>query len=142
MSNIARMRAPLDDPLMADFVAQLDTINAIADQTPGFIWRLKSESGNATDIQAFEDDRILINMSVWETIEALHHYVYRSQHGGVFKNRKKWFELFDGPYMALWWTPAGHIPTAMEGKARLETLRRLGPTPEAFTFKKFFPLSL
>lgn len=137
--NIGWMVAPLDDPVMAGFVAQLEVINAVADQSPGFVWRLQTEGGNATGINAYTDDRILINMSVWESVEALHQYTYRSQHAGVFRDRNKWFEPHDGPYLALWWIAAGHVPTAAEGKERLEMLRLHGPTPEAFTFKKHFP---
>jgi hypothetical protein len=137
--NIARMVAPLDDPLMAGFVAQLDVINAVADASPGFVWRLQTDEGNATAINAFDDDRLLINMSVWESIEALHQYTYCSAHSGVFKDRKKWFEPHDAPHIALWWIPAGHIPTPQEGKERLGLLHRNGPTPEAFTFKQPFP---
>jgi len=137
--NVARMLAPLDDPIMADFVAQLDAINAVADQSQGFVWRLQTEEGNATSINAFENDCILVNMSVWESVEVLHQYTYRSQHAGVFRDRKKWFVPYDGPYFTLWWIPAGHIPSVEEGKERLEMLRLNGPTPEAFTFKKHFP---
>lgn len=137
--NIARMVAPLDDPIMAGFVAQLDAINAIADQSPGFVWRLQTEDGDATGINAFADARILINMSVWESIEALHQYTYRSQHAGVFRDRKRWFEPLGQPHMALWWVPAGHTPTPAEGKHRLELLQLHGPTAEAFTFKQRFP---
>src|SRR6185436_165700 len=138
--NIARVRAPLDDPSMADFVVQLDAVNAIADESPGFVWRLKAEDGQSSIyMRAFDDDRLLINMSVWETVEALQQYVYRDQHGGVFRDRRKWFEPLAVPSLALWWIPAGHIPTIAEGKERLEMLARLGPTPEAFTFKNYFP---
>ncbi len=137
--NIARMRAPLEDPLMADFVAQLDVINAIADESPGFVWRLQTEEGDATAINAFNDDRILINMSVWESVDALHAYTYRSRHAGVFRNRQNWFEPLDRPHMVLWWVPAGHIPTPQEAKIKLELLHQHGPTPDAFTFKQRFP---
>ena len=138
--NLARLRAPLDDPAMADFVAQLEAINAIADQSPGFVWRLKAEDGGASSyIRAFDDDQLLINMSVWESVEALQAYVYRSPHGTVFRDRKRWFEPLNGPAVALWWVPVGHIPTVEEGKERWERLARLGPTPEAFTFKDEFP---
>jgi hypothetical protein len=138
--NIARLVAPLDHPMMADFVAQLDPVNAAADTTHGFVWRLKSEaSGNSTDVRAFEDDLMLINMSVWESIEALEDYTYREMHKGVFQDRKKWFLPVDGPSFALWWIEAGVIPSIMEGKERLEMLARSGPTVEAFTFKKRFP---
>ncbi len=137
--NIARVRAPLDDPQMADFVAQLDAINMLAEQSPGFVWRLQAEDGRSSSyIHAFDDDRLLVNMSVWESIEALRHYTYRSRHSQAFRDRKKWFEPHDSPYLALWWVPAGHIPTVEEGKERLEKLRQHGPTSEAFTFKTAF----
>lgn len=140
--NIARLRAPLDNPSMADFVAQFDAINAIADESPGFVWRLKSEDGGASSyVRAFDDERIIINMSVWESVEALQEYVYRGRHGGVFRDRRKWLEPLASPPVALWWVPSGHIPTIEEGKERLEMLARLGQTPEAFTFKDYFPPS-
>lgn len=137
--NIARMRAPLDAPLMADFVAQLETVNALADASPGFVWRLQGEDGDATSVQAFDDPLILINMSVWESVEALHAFVYKSGHRGVLKDRQRWFEAFAAPHMALWWIAAGHIPTPEEAKARLELLARIGPSPDAFTFSKRYP---
>ncbi len=136
--NIARMLAPLDDPLMAGFVEQLDPINALADRSLGFVWRLQDEAGDATSIRVFEDESILVNMSVWESMEALQDYVYRSRHLGLLRDRKRWFALPDGPHLALWWVPAGHLPTPEQGKGRLEHLRRHGPTPEAFTFKQPF----
>lgn len=139
--NIGRILAPIDDPLMAEFVAQLPTINALADSTPGFVWRLQTESGDATSIKVYGDDRIIVNMSVWESVESLREYAYRSKHTGVLKYRTKWFEKFDGPYMALWWIPAGHIPTLEEGKARLEYLREHGDSAYAFSFKNVFPES-
>ncbi|HKQ52549.1 MAG TPA: DUF3291 domain-containing protein [Pyrinomonadaceae bacterium] len=138
--NIARLRAPLDDPSMADFVAQLDPVNAIADESVGFVWRLKAEGGEASSyVRAFDDERILINMSVWESVEALQQYVYRSMHAGVFLDRKKWFEKLEGPPLAMWWVPAGYTPTIAEGVERLKTLARLGPSRAAFTFKAQFP---
>lgn len=137
--NIVCMKAPLDDPLMAGFVNQLDAINAVADQSPGFVWRLQDEAGDATSIRVFDDDRILVNMSVWESVEALRAYVYQSEHLGVLRDRKQWFELLDGPYMALWWIPAGAISTPEEGKQRLERLDRDGPTSAAFTFRHLYP---
>lgn len=140
--NIARILAPLQDPQMAGFVNQLDAINAIADDSPGFIWRLQTESGDATAIRVFDDDTILINMSVWESVEALHQYVYRSDHLGPLRERKKWFAPFDGPYLALWWVPAGHTPTPEEGKERLAYLGDHGPTAYAFTFRQNFPPSV
>jgi hypothetical protein len=137
-ANIARMRAPLEDPIMEGFRTQLDTINAIADASPGFVWRLQTEDGDATAIRAFEDDRILFNMSVWDSIEALHGYVYRSGHVDLLRNRRSWFEPLEGPPLVLWWVARGHIPSLEEAKANLELLRRDGPTPAAFTFRTFF----
>ncbi|MBK9926989.1 MAG: DUF3291 domain-containing protein [Anaerolineales bacterium] len=137
--NIGRILAPIDDPLMAEFVAQLPAINALADASPGFVWRLQTEAGDATNVKVYDDDRIIVNLSVWESIESLREYAYRSQHTGVMKYRTKWFEKFDGPYMALWWVPAGHIPTLEEGKERLDHLRKNGNSPHAFLFKNVFP---
>jgi hypothetical protein len=136
--NIARIRAPLDDPIMAGFVSQLDDINALADQSPGFVWRLQTDAGNATDIRAFEDEMILVNMSVWESVETLQQYVYQSEHVEPLRQRKQWFEPVP-PTLVLWWIPAGHIPTVHEAKDRLEMLQQQGPTAAAFTFKKPFP---
>ncbi|HLG76531.1 MAG TPA: DUF3291 domain-containing protein [Ktedonobacteraceae bacterium] len=139
--NIAHMIAPLSDPLMAGFVAKLDEVNALADVSPGFIWRFQTPEGNATEVRAYDDDRILFNMSVWASLEDLSRYVYamESEHRHVMKQRRSWFERFEGPYMALWWIPEGHIPTIDEAKARLESLRLHGATPFAFTFKRPFP---
>jgi hypothetical protein len=137
--NVGRLRAPLDHPMIEGFVANLDHINALADRMPGFVWRLKGEGDNATDIQPRpEDPRFAINMSVWTDLEALAAFVYRSDHRGVMRRRAEWFEQMD-IYMALWWVPAGHRPSVEEGMAALETLTRLGPTAAAFTFKTPFP---
>lgn len=137
--NIARMLAPVDDPIMADFVAQLPPINAIADQSPGFVWRLQSENGDATSIKVYDDDMIIINLTVWESVDALRQYVYKSDHSGVLRERKRWFAKFEGPYYALWWIPADHIPDPQEGKQRLEYLRTHGESEYAFSFKWEFP---
>lgn len=136
--NIARMRGAIDSPIMADFVAQLDAINAVADTTPGFVWRLQGADGNATALRVFDDPMLIINMSVWESIEALFEYTYRSDHIDVYRRRGEWFERMDTPHMALWWLPAGHIPTPQEAKDRLALLERDGATPLAFTFKRRF----
>jgi hypothetical protein len=133
--NIARFKAPMDDPAMAGFVEQLDPVNALADAAPGFVWRLQTEEGNATSIHAFEDDLMLVNMSVWESAEALADFVYRSPHVAVMRRRREWAERMKDVYMVLWWVPAGHIPTVEEAKGRLEHLREHGPSPAAFTFK-------
>jgi heme-degrading monooxygenase HmoA len=136
--NIARMKASLTDPIMAEFVAQLDEINAFADSHPGFIWRLKTDAGNATELRPYEDDRILFNLSVWKSAEQLKNYVYSNAHGDVMRKRKQWFEKFSGIYYALWWIKAGHIPTIAEAKERLAYLDERGETQYAFTFKQVF----
>ncbi|ARV59993.1 hypothetical protein BZZ01_16400 [Nostocales cyanobacterium HT-58-2] len=138
--NIATLRAPLDAPEMADFVAQIRSINAIADADPGFVWRLRSEGAeDATSIRAFDDDRILITLTVWKSVEALSNYVYRSAHAGMIRDRRHWFEKVDQPILALWWIPAGQFPTVAEAKERLEHLRSYGSTLYAFSFNKPFP---
>ncbi|MHB8626129.1 MAG: DUF3291 domain-containing protein [Aggregatilineales bacterium] len=137
--NIAQALAPMTDPIMAGFVAQLDTINALADTAPGFVWRLQTESGNATTIRVFDDERLIVNLSVWESIEALSEFAYKTTHTQVMSHRKEWFERMSVPYLAMWWIPAGHIPTVLEAKARLEHLQLHGPTAYAFQFKTRFP---
>jgi Domain of unknown function (DUF3291) len=137
--NIARMRGPLDDPVMAGFVARLAEINELADRSPGFVWRLQTDEGNATYLRPYDDDRILFNLSVWETIEQLKEYVYKTAHGAVLRQKREWFEKFDGMYMSMWWVEAGHIPTIAEAKQRLEYLQKHGETAHAFTFKRIFP---
>ena len=138
--NIARTRAPLTDPLMATFVAQIDEINRLAEETDGFIWRLKDEAGAASSYVKFgDDDRIIVNMTVWVSIEALHSYVYRSHHVSVFRERARWFEPLGTAGLAMWWVPAGHVPSIDEGRDRLAMLDASGPTAEAFTFKHRFP---
>jgi hypothetical protein len=138
-ANIARMRAPLDSPIMEGFRSQLDRINAIADCSSGFVWRLQTDQGNATAIRAYEDDRILFNMSVWESLEALRDYFYGSEHAAPLRKRREWFVPLEGPILVLWWVPADHIPSIEDAKARFATLKSRGPTPEAFTFRVPFP---
>jgi heme-degrading monooxygenase HmoA len=132
------MRAPLESETMAGFVARLDEINALADRSPGFVWRLQ-ENGNATTLRPYDDDRILLNMSVWESLEALREYVYGSAHAELLRSRREWFTAFDGVFAALWWVPAGHMPTIDEARARIDHLESHGPSPTAFTFKTAFP---
>jgi hypothetical protein len=136
--NIGQIRHPLDHPQMQGFVSQLDYINAIADATPGFVWRLQTEDGDATAIRPFDDDTILVNMSVWESIDALYEYVYRSDHLKLLRERRQYFEPMQAAYVVLWWIAAGHIPTVGEAVARLEQLRLQGPGPGAFDFKHLF----
>jgi heme-degrading monooxygenase HmoA len=137
--NIARLIAPLDDPKIAEFVAQLEPINALADKAPGFLWRLQSESGNATDIAYGDDPFIIVNMSVWRSLEALRNFAYTSDHARVFRERAKWFEKMSKPNYCLWWIPAGHFPTVAEGRERLEHYQLNGATPYSFWFTRQFP---
>jgi hypothetical protein len=137
--NIARMKSSLEDPIMSGFVARLDEINALADRSPGFIWRLQTSEGNATYLRPYEDDHILFNMSIWESIEQLKRYVYYTAHVELFRNRQAWFEKFTVAYLSLWWVPRGHIPSIDEAIQRLAHLEAHGPTQFAFTFKKPFP---
>ena len=137
--NIARMRAPLEDPVMAGFVARLDEINALADGSEGFIWRLKGAAGNATYLRPYDDDRILFNLSVWHSVEQLRAYVYRSAHAELIRDRKEWFERFDAPQLALWWVPADHLPGVDEAKQRLAHFEANGPSQFAFTFRTLHP---
>jgi hypothetical protein len=136
--NIALAKAPLEDPLLADFMAQLDAVNAMAEASPGFVWRLKSDSGNATDIRAYDDPRMIVNMSVWESIDALFAFTYKTAHTKVMNRRKEWFESLPGPHMVLWWIEPGTIPTVAEAQRRLDHLTQHGPTATAFTFKARF----
>lgn len=136
--NIARSLAPVDSPLLKDFVDNLERLNALADHSPGFVWRLQSDSGDATEFRPYDDDT-LINMSVWEDLESLHAYVYRSAHVEIMKRRKEWFERLRDAYTVLWWVPAGHIPSMQEAVDRLAILQAKGSGPEAFTFAKPFP---
>jgi Domain of unknown function (DUF3291) len=138
--NIGRMRAPTDDPLIAGFTAALEPINALADAAPGFVWRLQTEDGDATAIRPFpEDDLLLVNMSVWASLEALADFVYRSDHREVMAQRRRWFHKMEAAYLVLWWVPAGRLPSIEEAKERLYRLRTEGSGPEAFTFRQPFP---
>ncbi|RZI43385.1 DUF3291 domain-containing protein [Herbaspirillum sp. HC18] len=137
--NIARSHAPIDDPLMAGFVERLDEINALAEASPGFVWRLKTDAGNATSLHAYGDPLILINMSVWESPEHLKQYVYRSAHAQVMRHRKEWFERFKEAYLALWWIAPNHTPTIQEAKERLTYLQLNGESEFAFSFSHLFP---
>jgi Domain of unknown function (DUF3291) len=121
--------------VLDDFKAALDPVNALADRAPGFVWRLQTDEGNATAIRPFDDDQMIVNMSAWESIDALASFVYRSDHISVMRRRREWFERIL-VFMVLWWIPAGHIPSVDEALARLEHLREHGPTPYAFTFKQ------
>jgi hypothetical protein len=143
--NFGRLAAPLDSPRIADFVAALDSVNAAADGAPGFVWRLQTEDGNAVAVRAFEADAVgapgglIINMSVWESIETLAAYAYGEPHRAVLRRRREWFEQMKEVSTALWWVPRGHVPTVAEAEERVAHLRAHGPTPRAFTFRVHFP---
>jgi len=140
--NIARLRFALDGPELKDFVDGLPEINALGDSSPGFIWRLIDEGGaDATALRPFEDrDDILINMSVWESLESLRDFIYHTKHLEYMRRRREWFDHCGlEAYVVLWWVPEGHIPTVAEGKERLEHLMKHGPTPGAFTMRNPYP---
>ena len=139
--NIARMIASIHNPIMADFVNNLDYINQIAEAHEGFVWRLKGDENNATAIRVFEDERLIINMSVWTSLEMLYKFTYASGHLEVFKRKKEWFSKMTGMHMVFWYISPGHIPTAVEAKNRLKYLNENGETPYAFTFKSKFTIA-
>jgi hypothetical protein len=137
--NIGIIRAPMDSPVMAEFAANLARINALADTAPGFVWRLQTDAGDATAIRPFENENLLVNMSVWRDVESLQQFVYRTAHAEIMRRRREWFERMAESYMVLWWVPRGHRPDVAEAVARLETLRRQGASAAAFTFREPFP---
>jgi hypothetical protein len=138
--NIAIPKGPPDSPVLEEFMAALDPVNAIADASPGFVWRLQTEEGNATAFRAFGDDGLLLNMSVWASLEALRAFVYDNPaHLAVMRRRREWFEKMPELFVVLWWVPAGHIPAIAEAEERLTLLRAAGPSPDAFTFRAHFP---
>jgi hypothetical protein len=136
--NVARALDPLDSPALADFVAALAPVNALADDAPGFVWRLQTEDGDATAVRIWDDPRVIVNLSVWTSLEALWAFVYGGAHVGVVQRRRQWFERPVESHMALWWVPAGTTPTVAEAVARLAEHRRAGPAPGAFDFKHPF----
>ncbi|MEU1394424.1 MULTISPECIES: DUF3291 domain-containing protein [unclassified Nonomuraea] len=140
--NVAHLRAPIDAPELAEFVALLEPVNAVADEAPGFVWRMKeSESDPTATVVHGYGDHLLINFSVWESLETLWDFTYRSVHLGVLRRRREWFLRVAEPYMVMWWVPEGHIPSLAEGMRRLERLRTEGPSPEAFTYKDSYASS-
>ena len=137
--NVGIIKGPIDGPVMAEFVANLDPINALAERTPGFVWRLQTEEGNATAIRPYpENENMAVNMSVWKDVDSLRLFVFHSEHVKIMRRRAEWFEKMDQAFLVLWWVPRGHRPTIEEAKARLEMLRAKGPTAEAFTFRQAF----
>jgi len=138
--NVGRLLAPVDHPRMADFVDALDRINALADAQPGFVWRLKGEGDNATDLRPDPTDALqAINASVWESIDQLAAFAYRTEHREFVRRRNEWFETPQQPYLALWWVEAGHTPTLAECVEHLAHMRANGPSARAFDFKTRFP---
>ena len=138
--NIGIIRGPIESPVMAEFVANLDRINALAEATPGFVWRLQTEEGNATAIRPYpENENMAVNLSVWRDVDALRLFVFQSAHVEIMRRRREWFEKMDEAFLVLWWVPKGHRPSIDEAKARLELLRRKGATAEAFTFRQAYP---
>ncbi|MDC0947880.1 DUF3291 domain-containing protein [Gammaproteobacteria bacterium] len=135
--NIAQMSAPLDSPQLAGFVGNLDRINALADASPGFVWRLVDESGGSTDAHVFADD-LVVNLSVWSDVDSLNDFVYKTAHAEIMARRREWFERMTQPWHVLWWVPSEHRPDALEARERLDQLRQYGPSPAAFTFKQRF----
>ena len=137
--NIGIIRGPMDSPIMAEFAANLERINALADSSPGFVWRLQTEAGDATAIRPFGDQNVLVNMSVWSDVDSLRRFVYRSAHADILKRRHEWFERMNEAIFVLWWVPHGHRPSIEEASARLELLREKGAHAHAFTFRQTFP---
>jgi|ERR1700674_515763 hypothetical protein len=136
--NIATLKESIDSPLLADFVARLEEVNRLADGAPGFVWRLQSEQGAAAAIQADDDPMIVVNLSVWESPKLLSDFVYGGGHLEVMRQRRKWFQQMR-VYLALWWVPAGHLPSVAEAKARLAYLAQHGESAQAFTMRRIFP---
>lgn len=132
------MLGAIDDEVMAGFVARLEPLNALADASPGFVWRYQTEAGDATEVRVFDDEMILFNMSVWESVEALEEYVYRSDHVEAVQMRAEWFECPARAPLVMWWIEAGHLPTVEEAKMRFDILWRDGPGAAAFSFKQRF----
>ena len=136
--NMARLLAPLESPQLTEFVGALARINELADDHPGFVWRLQGDAGDATSLRPFGED-VIVNMSLWESVEALFDFVYRTGHAPVMAKRRQWFAKPNEAYNVLWWVKAGHVPTVEDARARLDILKRKGPSPAAFTFKTRFP---
>lgn len=137
--NIARLKAPLDSPQLKDFVDNLDPVNADAEAADGFVWRLKDDTGNATDVSVFGDEWLILNLTMWRDTNALTAYMYQGRHREMLARRREWFEQVREAMVTLWWVPAGHRPTVAEAESRLLHLRTNGPTPYAFTLRHAFP---
>ena len=135
--NIAMLREPLESPSMADFVANLERINALAEASPGYLWRLQDEAGDATAIRPFGAE-VLVNLSLWRDVQSLSDYVYKSAHAEMLKRRREWFDKAEQAHMVLWWVPADHRPGVEEAAERLAHLRAHGSSAHAFGFRQAF----
>ena len=135
--NVALLKAPLDSPQLKDFVDNLDRINALAESSPGFVWRLKGDGNDATSLRPLGEN-VIVNMSVWSDVNSLRDYVYKTAHVEILRRKREWFTRMADAYMVLWWVPNGHEPTVAEAVARLTQLRERGASPEAFTFGEAF----
>lgn len=135
--NLAQCKYPLDAPEMKEFVDFLAPVNALAEDAPGFVWRLIEESNTSVETP-FGDQMIVVNMSVWEDLESLKTFMYDTVHSYFLKNRKKWFDKMEQPHVAMWWIPVGHVPTVQEAKKKLDLIAAKGSTADAFTFREFF----
>ena len=136
--NIAKMKYPIDSDDMSEFVDNLDRINALAEQSSGYVWRLQTDEGDARGIDLFGSD-VLVNMSLWQDVESLHQYVYKTAHAEVMSRRKEWFDRMTEAYTVLWWIPDDRYPTLEESAEKLELLKLKGPTEGAFTIKQHYP---
>ncbi|MEJ7702493.1 MAG: DUF3291 domain-containing protein [Geodermatophilaceae bacterium] len=142
--NVSRLLAPLDSPLLAEFMAGLDGVNAAADVAPGFRWRLQTEDGNATSVRAFgwdvgDSHGVIVNLTTWASLQSLADFVFSGQHLQVMRRRRQWFQPAVEPMTALWWVPSGRRPSTDEAEDRVRHLRRHGPTTRAFSFRTAFP---
>ena len=130
--NVARALDDLDSARLADFISALDRVNAVAERSPGFVWRLQDPVGNATSIKVTDDARFIVNMSVWETPAHLEHFVWNTIHKRVYDKKSKWFEAMQTPHLVMWWVPVGHLPSVDEAMAKLAHLTAHGDSDLAF----------
>ena len=138
--NIARMKGvDINDPIMKEFVENLDAVNQIAEKSEGFVWRLKDENNNATSLNPYDDEQIIINVSVWKSLETLEEFMYRTFHAEFLKRRKDWFTSFGKAHTAMWWIPAGHLPSLEEAVGKLDLLQKNGSSQDSFDFRNKFP---
>ena len=137
--NIARLKFPLEHPSIAEFVNNLDAINSLAESSSGFVWRLQDDSGDATSISIYDDPKIIVNMSVWESVKQLKEFVYFSQHKEFLKRRNNWFSPIESSHHVMWWLPKTDLPTAQQGKQKLEYLNSDGESDKGFSFRKSWP---